>query len=877
MLSLYCFAKPIQWVVPLIIQIISYIKILDKMGKNKFMGIIPAFGEMEMSKDLFRRMRSFWRPMAVFVMMMITAFYLRRNLEYTLILRDVAFIVYGVMLCRLYWKLGKQFGKGGFFRIGLMLFPFIFLPVLAFGKSWYLGKPEYPEDGKHRKSKFFRRLVLVVISLIEAAALVGVCFFVTMQVRPLRPIAESVNHEMRDKVAGLTETEDYLDREDTLGADYQTEIAGLRSRDYFFPDHSNDENVVVMSYIIGSNLEDSIGAASINISEMIEATTKGDALTFVMQTGGSSRWFTRGVADNTVGRYTVKGGKVEKAKGLSSKLCMTEPQNLLDFINWTKENYPADRYMLVLWDHGGGLTYGYGDDFNNPRTNSPTGESGLSISEIVGAIRDSGVKFDMVGFDACLMQNIEIANQLEPYADYYLGSQESEPSTGWYYTAAFSKLAEDPGMPTEELGRIMVTSYDNLNKTVFPDKDNSGFSLSMVDLTLVRSAYKDLAKIFKKVNNNLADDHTIFADFSAARAYSYEFGDGEQVDLSDFISKLKSADTDDTVATDEALDKLDRKVKACITSRSSIAAQGINGLSVTIPYRAFSSYQLTHDQYKSAGYKSEMEAMDKVGSIMLSQTQSALENMGSLPEPLASAITEMTKHDWYVEGFEDYNTTDLYIDIPLLETEGGYVPELDDNTWAIILDSRIAAYQETEDGLRRFIGYDHVDGKTAEGHPVFALDGKWIFVNHRLVCYDAGTPRTTDDGIIYNGTAKARLNGEKDITLYIEWEPVPDESTQPARGHITGYTEDDNPLAFMERGYGELHTGDKVEFLFDYYDAEGNFVKTEPYGRAITVTSQDKLVSRDEPLEVGEYEFFGVLTDIYQRGMETEVLTATIE
>ena len=81
----------------------------------------------------------------------------------------------------------------------------------------------------------------------------------------------------------------------------------------------------------------------------------------------------------------------------------------------------------------------------------------------------------------------------------------------------------------------------------------------------------------------------------------------------------------------------------------------------------------------------------------------------------------------------------------------------------------------------------------------------------------------------------------------------------------------------MERGFGELQTGDKVEFLFDYYDAEGNFVKTEPYGRAITVTSQDKLVSRDEPLEVGEYEFFGVLTDIYQRDMETEVLTATIE
>ncbi len=33
---------------------------------------------------------------------------------------------------------------------------------------------------------------------------------------------------------------------------------------------------------------------------------------------------------------------------------MGHPQTLTDFINWGVTNYPAEHYMLVLWNHGGG-------------------------------------------------------------------------------------------------------------------------------------------------------------------------------------------------------------------------------------------------------------------------------------------------------------------------------------------------------------------------------------------------------------------------------------------------------------------------------------------------------------------------------------------
>ena len=77
--------------------------------------------------------------------------------------------------------------------------------------------------------------------------------------------------------------------------------------------------------------------------------------------------FTEGMEDGSCARYTVSGGKIEKVMDLDPATCMAEGKSLSDFIRWTRENYPADRYMLVLWDHGGGFPLGYGMDQLNER------------------------------------------------------------------------------------------------------------------------------------------------------------------------------------------------------------------------------------------------------------------------------------------------------------------------------------------------------------------------------------------------------------------------------------------------------------------------------------------------------------------------------
>lgn len=873
MLATYLFRNPAVWTAPLLIQIICYYMILGKMGKRRYCAIIPMLGEMEMSTDLFRNMRSFWRPAIITIAMFLTSRYLGMDNEYSIIMAFVALIVYGVFLTRLYWRLAKQFGKSKPFAIGLILMPILFLLILAFGKSVYLGKPEFrPERQLSPAASRLRKAGVVAISAVELAVLIGGCFFVTVLVHPFRPVAQYMLDDTIKQISDITETDEYVGRDTTLGAGYEKIVEDQRTRDYFFPDHSADKKVVVIEYIIGSDLEDSRGMASVNIAQMKDTTAKGDGVDFVVQAGGSERWFTKGIDDSTVGRYRISGGDIETVELLDSKTCMSEPDSLKDFILWAKENYPADRYMLVLWDHGGGFASGYGVDDLNKRAD----RSLLSASEIINVIKDVDMKCDLIGFDACLMQNVEYANALEPYADYYLASEETEPGTGWFYTAGFGKLAEDPTLSTEEFGKAMVSSYDQVQRKLHEGEPDPSCTLSLVDLTLVKPVYKQLTDLYKKASAEIADKPSVYANMSAARSGSYQFLDEEQVDMVSYLTNLKKADYKQQVTTDEELDKIAQTAKACVVYRNSDSADGINGLAIDFPYKDLYGYKNEYEQLKAVKYNTERNFFDRFCSIMAAQRMSTKADDDSFFGVLMEE--DYSDEEWYIKGFEDYDTTDLFIDIPVTETENGYLPELPEKTWDTILDCKVAAYLVTDEG-HMYIGREHFMDEDGEGHPLVSMDGVWAHINGQIVCYEAEDPQMTEEGLKYRGTAKAKLNGTENITLHIEWNPAKQDSEEEVTGYVTGYSRDDERTSFfMKKGLEQFKTGDTIEFVFDFYDEEGNLIKTGTYGNKLHVITDEQLTVKDELLESGTVvSYFGVLTDVYQRDLMTEEIREQVQ
>ena len=82
----------------------------------------------------------------------------------------------------------------------------------------------------------------------------------------------------------------------------------------------------------------------------------------------------------------------------------------------------------------------------------------------------------------------------------------------------------------------------------------------------------------------------------------------------------------------------------------------------------------------------------------------------------------------------------------------------------------------------------------------------------------------------------------------------------------------------MKKGLEQFATGDTIEFVFDFYDEEGNLIKTGTYGDKLYVITDEQLTVKDELLESGTIvSYFGVLTDVYQRDLMTEEIREQVQ
>lgn len=152
------------------------------------------------------------------------------------------------------------------------------------------------------------------------------------------------------------------------------------------------------------------------------------------------------------------------------EVSMADPQVLIDFVTWAVKTYPADKYVLILSDHGMGWPGGITDPKPATLRNASAPFSRVvdanmmytnEIDQALGQIRQqTGIdRFELIGLDACLMSDIEVYSALAPHARYVVTSQETEPSLGWAYAGFLQALEDNPSMSGEELGRQIVSSF----------------------------------------------------------------------------------------------------------------------------------------------------------------------------------------------------------------------------------------------------------------------------------------------------------------------------------------------------------------------------------------------------------------------------------
>jgi len=120
-----------------------------------------------------------------------------------------------------------------------------------------------------------------------------------------------------------------------------------------------------------------------------------------------------------------------------------DKQTLIDFVSWSKSNYPAEHYALIFWGHGWNWHPGYvmRDDTNNDT---------LDYEEEKAAIPSLGF-IDVVGYDGCNMASIEILNLWRGHATAVTGSQEYVGWEGLQYDLVLAQLAANPAMTADQV------------------------------------------------------------------------------------------------------------------------------------------------------------------------------------------------------------------------------------------------------------------------------------------------------------------------------------------------------------------------------------------------------------------------------------------
>lgn len=329
----------------------------------------------------------------------------------------------------------------------------------------------------------------------------------------------------------------------------------------------------VLIYMCGSTLETEsankyvqgmpytrCGLATCDIREIIETPNKPDDVNIVIETGGAQTWTTNAngkysngydISNKYIQRHHVENGKIVLDEGQDkiTNEYMGKQSVLQSFLEYGFNNYPADKTALILWNHGGGMQ---GACFNDTASGYCVSD-GLLGKEVVSAVSNamskcgiSGQKLEFIGYDACMMQIQDLAEQYSPYFKYMLGSQELESGTGWDYDTWLDDLYA--GKDTETVLKAVVDGFI---------KDNGGVNDSYNDQTLsylnleYAASYKDAWEEFAlalRNDNVVANNRTEFNEliFSTKKFSNYPSEDiyyyqNGLSDAKDFINKFKSS------------------------------------------------------------------------------------------------------------------------------------------------------------------------------------------------------------------------------------------------------------------------------------------------------------------------------------------------
>jgi len=349
-----------------------------------------------------------------------------------------------------------------------------------------------------------------------------------------------------------------------------------------------EANWLFMVYLDADNNLESAGIDDMNEMETADST---DDVKIVVQMDRAERDY---ADDTTNGNWTgAKRFYVTQDTDTSiinspviedlGEVNMGDPAVLQSFIEWAVANYPAQHYALVLWNHGSGWRgrEGDGEAVKSICLDDESSDE-LTMTELRSALNaanlNTGKTLDIVGFDACLMQMVEVAYQVmgsasRPLVDITVGSEETEPGDGWDYSATLTALTANPAMTPVGLAAQIVSDYVSFYSSSW-DITQSGVDLDYMEALATAVDSFAIAMI-----NAGGDWDAIETARSSAQEYYYYY----YIDLYHFAQLVNQDATISQTVRDAASDVMAAVTNAVIAEGHTASVGDSHGLSIYYP------------------------------------------------------------------------------------------------------------------------------------------------------------------------------------------------------------------------------------------------------------------------------------------------------
>lgn len=257
---------------------------------------------------------------------------------------------------------------------------------------------------------------------------------------------------------------------------------------------------------------------------------------------------------------------------------MGSANTLREFLQWGVRSFPARKYMVVLWNHGAGWR-AYRDRLNvlarGVSYDDNTGNY-IRVWELPLAL-SAGVKWNIIAFDASLMQMLEVAYEIRNLADYIVGSEESPPAPGYPYNRILAPVVSNPRISARDLAAQIVTQTINYYNPDSTDNITQS-ALDTTQLDNVAQKVDVLAQVLLAVapGNGVA--------VASARDNAQAYAEYSYKDLWDYTEQLRArlpASQELTNAINGVQNALSQAVIA--EAHSNRRVNRSHGLSIYVP------------------------------------------------------------------------------------------------------------------------------------------------------------------------------------------------------------------------------------------------------------------------------------------------------